>query len=181
MSETHGYRLRIELQEIQPPIWRTVCVPGDLTLGELHILIQLAMGWYNYHLHHFMHKGKIIGEPDPEFEMIDEKDVYVSDIFKKKGSSIQYEYDFGDSWRHEIRFIERMKKGDRLFQVIDGARACPPEDCGGVMGYYELLEAFSDEESPEYEELMDWLGEDFDPDTFDLEEANRRVQKGVKN
>ena len=139
------------------------------------------MGWENYHLHHFIHKGKINGEPDPEFEMIDEKDVYASDIFKKNDSSIQYEYDFGDSWMHEIRSLGRMKKGDRFFQVIDGARAYPPEDCGGIFGYYELVEAFTDRESPEYEEYVDWLGEDFDPEAFDLEEANRRLQEALSD
>jgi hypothetical protein len=165
--------LRIELMYVKPAIWRQVSVPDDLSLGDLHTVIQIAMGWQNCHLHMFEHQGERIGEPDEESpEMTDEEDIFVSDVFTKKGSKLRYEYDFGDGWEHIITCQGRQYSEESEVSILDGRRACPPEDCGGIPGYANLLKCLSDSTHPEHEDMLEWIGEEFDPDLFDVEEAN---------
>ncbi|MCZ6673107.1 MAG: plasmid pRiA4b ORF-3 family protein [Verrucomicrobia bacterium] len=168
-EEQKGFRIKIELRWSNPSIWRTVSIPKGLSLAELHELIQIVMGWEDYHLHQFKYKNRIIGVPHPEDwqEVEDERDVFVDEIFLRKGSRIEYEYDFGDGWIHDIISLGPIKLEDKVFKVLDGAMACPPEDCGGIYGYYRMLEILSDPEHEEHDEIQGWMGDDFDPNRFE--------------
>jgi hypothetical protein len=155
-------------------------VLSSTTLGKLHLIIQEAMGWYNYHLHQFMINGIEYGQPNPSFDfnVMDEDKVPLSRVISEEKFKFRYEYDFGDGWEHDI-LVEKILPRDRkeLYPLcIKGKRACPPEDCGGIWGYQELLETIQNPDHPEYESLMEWLPEDFDPEFFDLEDTNRLLR-----
>lgn len=170
------YQIKISLIGAKPPIWRTVLVPSDLGLEDFHDVIQVAMGWTDSHLHQFIDDKKFYGIPDDEFgmEMEDESKYMLSQLLQDEKDSLTYEYDFGDSWEHKI-LLEKILPYDSntlLPVCIKGKRACPPEDCGGIWGYEELLETISDPKHPDYKEMLDWLGGELDPDEFDLKEIN---------
>ena len=151
-------------------------MPSDLKLGAFHDVIQVAMGWTDSHLHQFIANKVFYGIPDDDFglEMEDESKYKLSQLLKKEKDSLIYEYDFGDSWEHKI-LLEKILPFDTKIALpvcIKGKRACPPEDCGGIWGYEELLETISDPKHPEHEDMLEWLGGEFDPEEFDLEEIN---------
>jgi hypothetical protein len=174
------YQLKISLRDTKPPIWRRVTVPDDFTLAALHRVIQIAMGWMGGHLHEFDTGHVSYGEADPNWpdDMEDEAGVKLKKLLKKEKQKIRYIYDFGDDWDHVIE-LEKILTSDTASptpQCITGRRACPPEDCGGIYGYYELLDISNDPEHPDYDEMGDWFGEeDFDPAFFDLDEVNKRL------
>jgi hypothetical protein len=177
--------LKVTLSRISPPIWRQLLVRGDINLGLLHHVIQVAMGWTDSHLHQFF-----IGEKrysNPSFELddfpgedftLDEYEAVLMDLAPRAGRKIEYEYDFGDDWHHLIR-VEKILAPDParkvLAECIGGARACPPDDCGGAGGYQALLDALKHPEWPRYRELLEWLGGPFDSEAFDLDGVNRRL------
>ena len=170
------YQIKISLIGAKPPIWRTVLVPSDLKLAAFHDVIQVAMGWTDSHLHQFIANQVFYGIPDDDFEleMEDETKYKLSQLLKKEKESLIYEYDFGDSWEHKI-LLEKILPFDTktaLPVCIKGKRACPPEDCGGIWGYEELLETISNPKHPDHENMLEWLGGEFDPEEFDLEEIN---------
>ena len=170
------YQIKISLIGAKPPIWRTVLVASDLGLDAFHDVIQVAMGWTNSHLHQFIDNKKSYSIPDEDFELEseDETQYKLFQLLKKEKDTLTYEYDFGDSWEHKI-LLEKILPYDSktlLPVCIKGKRACPPEDCGGIWGYEELLEIISDPKHPEHEDILEWLGGGFDPDEFDLEEIN---------
>jgi hypothetical protein len=177
------YRLKITLRGSKPPIWRRVVVRADMRLDWLHAVIQIAMGWTNSHLHQFTAGSGFAltyyGVPDPEVadfgsKMLDEADYTLADLAPKAGRKIGYQYDFGDSWEHQVA-VERVLPPDPSFKhplCLAGANACPPEDCGGLWGYYRMLEILAAPKHPEHAELKGWLGEEFDPAQFDLEAVN---------
>ena len=171
-----SYQLKITLREIKPPIWRRVMVRADTTLGKLHSVIQRSMGWENCHLHQFEANGERYSprEVDELGEDRDENKARLSSVLVRPGDRMLYEYDFGDSWEHDVVLEKTLpiEKGVRYPQVIAGKRACPPEDCGGVPGYYEFLEALQDPEHPEHEEMKEWCGGDFDAEAFSVQKAN---------
>lgn len=179
------YQLRITLLGIKPPIWRQLHVPATMTLAELHDTIQLGMGWENGHLHEFRVGGErrigLTGMDfmDPEDDNEDENEVLLSAVLAEPGQRMVYVYDFGDNWKHDVLLeaVHVPTKPLRFPVCIAGERACPPEDSGGVWGYGELLEMLKDTENPEYEERLEWLGDDFDPEAFDLAEVNRWLKK----
>lgn len=181
------YQLKIELEGISPPIWRRLQVPGDATLGWLHAVIQIAMGWTNSHLHQFIAGDRIFS--DPRFEMnefdehppvLDEHKALLMDIAPNIRSVFRYVYDFGDSWEHIIRVeaadVRKPSMGD-VAKCLDGARACPPEDCGGPPGYADMLEIILDPKHDEYESTLEWLGGGFDPEAFSTEKINKYLPK----
>ncbi|MCC5847614.1 MAG: plasmid pRiA4b ORF-3 family protein [Verrucomicrobia bacterium] len=182
-NKTGGTRIRISLRYSDPEIWRELCIPDGLTLGDLHRVIQIVMDWDNDHMHQFIHKKKLYGEPmdDFGFELLDEEDFTVSDFFPRKGSRIMYEYDFGDSWIHDVVSLGKASKGDPFFHVFDGAMASPPEDCGGVWGYSRMLEALADSNDPEHEDYLEWMNADFDPKAFNRDKINKRLSKILKS
>jgi hypothetical protein len=176
--------LRIVLLEIEPPIWRTVRVPAASTLADLHDVIQAAMGWEDAHLHEFLVKGVRYSTPPRggfdfgwEDEPEDERRARLSDLVRRKGQRLTYEYDMGDMWQHDARVEQLLEpeEGVRYPVCVAGERACPPEDIGGAWGYAGMIEALRDPRHPDHEDLMEWVG-DFDPEAFDLEEANRRLR-----
>ena len=170
------YQLDIRLAYIEPPIWRRMVVPGQVTLFSLHRMLQVVMGWENYHLHQFIVGNTYYGEPDPEYDdrMKDDRRVRLQKIAREEGASFIYEYDFGDDWRHVITVeeIEPLTPNSLAPRCLDGARACPPEDCGGIGGYEHLLEALRDRRHPEHKELRAWAGAHFDPELFSLQAIN---------
>ncbi len=170
------YQIKISLIGAKPPIWRTVLVSSDIDLETFHDVIQVAMGWTDSHLHQFIANQVFYGIPDDDFgmEMEDETKYKLSQLLKKEKESLIYEYDFGDSWEHKI-LLEKILPDDGktvLPVCIKGKRACPPEDCGGIWGYEELLQTISNVKHPEHEDMLEWLGGDFNPELFDLEGIN---------
>ena len=173
------HQLKVTLQGIKPPIWRRMQVASESSLFALHHMLQAVMGWEGYHLYQFRVGQTHYGDPDPAYgpEMRNAKTVKLSRLAPAPGAKFVYEYDFGDSWEHQI-VVEKVapaESGVSYPRCMAGKRAGPPEDCGGVWGYAELLEILQDPTHPEYEERMEWLGEDFDPETFDLDEINRAL------
>jgi hypothetical protein len=178
VSSASVHQLKITLDNIDPPIWRRVLVPSDLTLGQLHGVIQIAMGWEEAHMHQFEVGRKLYGERRvlDMLDMDDEDAVELRQVAPKKGSKLQYEYDMGDGWRHTL-LVEAVTPADPKVKTptcLEGVRACPPEDCGGVWGYVDLLDTLADPTSPEYEDMMDWIGP-IDPEAFDLKAVNKQL------
>lgn len=180
------YRLKITLKYIGPPIWRRIEVPGDVTLDELHLILQAAMGWTNSHLHQFKVGRIYYGKPSidefSDLNLKDESKARLNKVLSKPKQKMVYEYDFGDGWEHEI-LLEKILPRDSLVRCprcLGGARACPPEDCGGVHGYANFLEAISDPEHEEHDEYLDWIGGEFDPEKFDVAEFENELKNIIE-
>ena len=184
MKKKIAYRFKIELLEIEPLIWRLIEVPSTYNFWDLHVAIQDSMGWLDYHLHSFTlcqprkRKPVLIGIPDDEFEdnTLPGWKVSLNQFFKEPGDEATYDYDFGDGWHHRIVLegIYLQEKEKKYPSCLDGKRACPPEDCGGIPGYYNLLEILGNKRHEEHGDMIHWLKghaknyypydtEDFDP------------------
>jgi hypothetical protein len=174
-------QLKVTLAEVKPPVWRRLLVPAEMSLAKLHDALQDAMGWTNSHLHCFGIERRRIGmvgveEDSPELE--DERRVRISSVLPKKGAKLVYRYDYGDDWEHVIE-VEDVTVPDRRLAYplcIAGARACPPEDCGGAGGYEDLLRALAEQEDDRHDELLTWVGGYFDPEGFDANAVNRLLR-----
>ncbi len=178
---TDIYQIKITLIGAKPPIWRRFQVGGDITLHRLHGIIQIVMGWENAHLHSFEIAGKEYGEPNPEFvsDSLNEKKFKLCDVVEKEKQRFKYEYDFGDDWLHDV-VVEKILPADpgaKYPVVLDGARSCPPEDCGGVWGYMDMLEIIRNPKHERYEELLEWIGDEFDPEAFSIDQINACLRK----
>jgi len=172
-------QFRISLNEIEPEIWRRIRVPATYTFWDLHVAIQDAMGWLDYHLHAFRVKAPLtgatdtIGIPDPDgFEDDDTLrgwDIDLTDYLSPSNPRAEYEYDFGDSWEHTVLLEDVLprEKSAKYPVCIEGARACPPEDCGGPPGYWKFLRAIRDVTHKEHESMRIWAGKQFDPTLFE--------------
>lgn len=176
------YQLKITLIGTRPPIWRRVLAPADLTLAQFHNVLQAVVGWENCHLHEFRIGRQRFGVPDPEDRLmggtgcINERKVRLSDVLGKAGAKAEYTYDFGDSWEHSI-VVEKVltpEPGAVYPVCTDGKRHGPPEDCGGLGGYDNFLEAIADPEHEEHEEMLEWIGS-FDPEAFSVDHVNRKL------
>lgn len=162
------YQLKVTLVGSEPPIWRRFEVPDDITLGDLHYILQIVMGWKNAHLYEFTKDRKEL--PD---------NARLAQVAPRARSKFIYLYDMGDSWAHEI-LVEKtapFPEGQHCPICLDGQRACPPEDSGGVWGYDEMLDAVKDPGHPDHEDFLEWLGDDFDPEAFHLKEINKRLKR----
>jgi len=184
---SYVYQIKVTLKDSQPPIWRRILVPANHTFYQLHHTLQFAMGWYDYHLHQFTINGDIYGDPaDDEFDDLgtrDETKFKLSKLIARIPFRFTYEYDFGDGWEH-ILAVEKLLPAERGVHYpvcLAGKRACPPEDVGGVWGYQNFLTALRDPENPEHAEYLEWVGDNFDPEAFDLEAINRRLKRTIKN
>ena len=162
------FQFKITLGGIQPPIWRRIQVPRHYSFWDLHVAVQDSMGWLDYHLHIFRfrkpHKRVtveigITGDEMDDNITLPGWEISMADYFTEPGSLALYEYDFGDSWEHDLLLegILLKEKGVKYPRCIAGERACPPEDCGGVPGYYRLLEILNNPKHDEYQETIDWL------------------------
>jgi len=169
-------QFKLTLTGIRPPIWRRILVPEGLSLSGLHDVIQEVMGWTDSHLHDFQWRGKRFGRPDPECDwdqVIDEDTVPLKELGLSVKDKLKYMYDFGDGWEHVLTVEKVLAAGEPQMPVcLKGARSCPPEDCGGIWGYANLLKILQDPTHKEYEEWKTWLPEDFDPEQCDLAEIN---------
>lgn len=189
MAFKHVFQFQIKLLGIEPSIWRRIQVPEDYTFWDLHVALQDAMGWFDYHLHEFRldykdAKAIQIGIPDDEgLDLYKDTfagwEVPIKQYFLKSGDSAQYDYDFGDDWQHELMLEDILVKTPRgrYPKCIDGYGACPPEDCGGIWGYEELLEVLEDPRHDQYEDMKMWLSNHvknywpYEPERFDAKQV----------
>ena len=176
---TH-YVLDVELLDSVPLVTRRIVVSGKRTLGELHRILQVSMGWEDCHLHVFEARDRSwrVADPDYGVEGVDDEwELTLDEVAPRKGSRFLYEYDFGDSWVHEIRVVERMDPDDAAPEprCVGGQNACPPEDSGGPPGYAWKLEVLGDPEDPDYDDVVEWMGEDYDAAAFDVDRVNTRL------
>lgn len=176
------FQLGIQLEGLHPPLTRVLVVPRKANLGWLHAVLQVALGWTNSHLHQFRVGEALVAGPGLDLEAFkddprvqDGRRVTLAQIFESRLSVFSYEYDFGDSWSHRLT-LEELPEGrvgiERRAVCVEGARACPPEDCGGVPGYAELLEALGNRRHPEHRRRKQWLGRPFNPEAFSTKDTN---------
>ena len=178
------YQIHISLEDISPKIWRRLLVLPSTSLKTLSKIIQIAMGWNNYHLHQFIYEDERYGEPweeDPD-GTIDYKHLKLHDFLLYSRETMVYEYDFGDGWKHMIKLEDVLFNLEQLPspRCADGARNCPPEDCGGASGYAELRRTIKNPRHRDYKETMLWLGGHFDPDYFSVDLKNKELLKRCK-
>jgi len=179
------FQLHISMKWIKPKIWRRVLIPADMKLEDLHRVIQTVMGWTNSHLHQFVKDGQFFRKKmDDDFDWghmdeIDYKNIRVSDLLSSEKDNMIYEYDFGDGWEHKVLLEKIVPNSEQIIDpvCIAGERNCPPEDCGGPPGYENILEALKHPDDEEYDELLEWLGEEYDPEEFNIEEVNDLLKK----
>jgi hypothetical protein len=183
------YQFKITLLDTKPTIWRRIQIP-DCKLNTLHYHIQAVMGWENSHLHHFIIGRERYGVPelldDPFLgsKVLDSTKILLSDLLPANGKRLRFEYtyDMGDNWEHEVLF-EGIVKPDQKTTCpvcVEGERAGPPEDCGGVPGYEHLLDVLKDPGQEEYHDALHWVGDDFDPEHFDAGRATKRMVRGLR-
>lgn len=169
--------IRLALRGIQPPIWRQFTVPSDIRLDQLHTVIQAVMGWKNSHQHQFEAHGFRFSQPTKNSPAVeDERTTLLSKIARKVGDKFTYIYDLGDCWKHDL-VVEALEDGSAPIKCRSGARSCPPEDCGGVGGYEELLAVLSDPRHERHGELKGWLGKTFDSEKFNLDSINELLSR----
>jgi hypothetical protein len=176
-------QLKVTLHGTKPPIWRRLLVDKATTLQQLHHIIQISMGWTNTHLHEFEVNGYRIAEPNEDIDddfgikTIDSSTVTLESIITDIKDKFTYDYDFGDGWHHQI-LVEKFLPRDtntKYPTCIGGRLNCPPEDCGGIFGFYNLLHIISNERHPDREAMLEWLGEHYDPEYFDKDEINEEL------
>ena len=174
------YQLKVTLKGSKPPIWRRFLIASSVTLPELHGVLQVIMGWSDYHLHQFTAGGHQFGLLDSHFgldDVTDEKGVRLDRLLVNEKDSMRYEYDFGDGWEHVI-LLEKVlppEPNKSLPVCIKAKGACPPEDVGGLWGYYNFLDVMKDQNHSEHEDVKEWIGGDFDPDAYDMELVNQQL------
>jgi len=173
MSENIA-RVRIELEGTDPLVWRELDLPLSTTLAALHDIIQIVMGWWDYHLYEFVIGDRVYGVPSPDDEIYERK-VYqaralrLGTVLERGVRTFLYVYDFGDNWQHRIT-VGEVRQGDADVEYprfIAGARRAPPEDVGSISGFEEFLEAMADPEHEEHEWMLEWYGKPFDPEDID--------------
>jgi hypothetical protein len=176
------YQLKITLMEVRPLIWRRIQVQDSVNLAQLHKVLQIVMGWEDSHLHRFTVERR---RPVGKFGAISNQPPHASKVTlrvllgEQDTKFIHYEYDFGDGWIHEVCHEKALQPepGEVYPLCIGGERNCPPEDCGGSGRYQEMLKALRDERDPDHARTVDWIGRDFDPEAFDVDEVNRRLKR----
>lgn len=175
------YQLKATIIGTKPAVWRRLVVPEDITLARLHDVLQAAFGWWDCHLHEFEIGGVRYGVDDGEdwSPPKDERRARLNTLVKT-GTSFLYVYDFGDDWRHKV-VVEKVfpgTAGTKYPACTGGARACPPEDCGGVWGYEEFLAAIAEPDHDEHDSMLEWVGGSFDPEAFDSADFEHRLHPG---
>jgi hypothetical protein len=173
------FQIKITLKNIKPPIWRRILVAPEIKLDRFHDVLQIVMGWDNSHLHQFETPLGYIADPAFGLEEAESSSkTTLKSVLGGPKSHIRYEYDFGDGWDHQI-LLEKVVELDQpaLALCLGGARACPPEDCGGPWGYANLLEILNDPKHPEHESMTEWIGPGFEPKAFDVEAINKQLAR----
>jgi len=178
------YQIKIVLLGTTPPIWRRVLVPAEFTLAQLHDVVQAAMSWEDCHLHQFYIGSRRFGVPDPNDALmggppaINEQKACLADVLNKVGSKATYIYDFGDSWEHALT-VEKIlvpEPGVAYPLCTDGKRNGPPEDCGGIPGFYHMMETLADPSHEDHADMQEWI-ESFDLEALSVEAVNQRLRK----
>jgi hypothetical protein len=177
------YQLKLTLIDSQPPIWRRVQVESGVTLDRLHHILQIVMGWINSHMHGFRVPQRTQAASRPRLlpvESADEKATRLSDLLRRPRDWCVYDYDFGDGWEHQLLLEEVVARvpSARYPMVLAGRGACPPEDVGGLSGYYHFLQVMKDPKHPEHEDMLEWVGGNFDPTAFNAYDINRTFHGG---
>jgi len=175
------FTIKVSLRGSKPPIWRRLVMAASSTLAELHFAIQSSMGWGSCHLHAFEIDGRTYGDRSATDDVTDERRLSLNGIANAGVHRFSYIYDFGDNWEHVVT-IEKIAFADTPLPrpiCIAGKRACPPDDCGGIWGYYELLEGFANPGHPQHADMKDWIDDDFDPEAFEVADANIRVRSHI--
>lgn len=179
-------RLRVDLEDVNPVVTRTLLIRATARLTTLHTAIQCAMGWEDCHLHEFEKDGVRYGIDNP-FAVVGDEEVeserkQLDTLFRKGSQTLSYLYDFGDSWQHTVTLEEQLPPDLRLRRprCIDGENACPPEDVGGPGGYWSYLEALLNPQHPEHTETVEWRGPDFHPRKFSVDEAEARLARNFR-
>jgi hypothetical protein len=178
-QDPHAWQLYVELEDVQPKVWRRLLVPLTVDLSRLHVMLLWGTGWDGGHVHEFIfdhdHYGAKPGREFPD-DLMPEEDVTLSEALGKR-KSFKYLYDFGDAWWHKVKVEKIVKLNAPLeyAQCIAGENACPPEDVGGSSGYEEFLEALADPDHPEHADQKEWIGSPFDPYAFDMDAINARL------
>ena len=189
-EQPNARQVHISLAEIEPTIWRRLLVPADWTLDQLHLGIQAAFGWANYHLHEFLIGGLRYGDVDILSDGALDGDARVFAAAQVRlrdfqGESVEFDYlyDFGDGWRHLVRLEDSvlLEAAPKFASCIAGARARPPEDVGGISGYEGFLEILVDPDDPEYADTKRWCGGHFNPDWFDLDQINKDLRNALRS
>jgi Plasmid pRiA4b ORF-3-like protein len=178
------YQLKITIKGCNPPVWRRIQVP-DCSLGELHEILQVVMGWENSHLHQFDVHGECYGPLDDKGAdwdegIMDEEKISISQIAESvRRVRFSYTYDFGDDWQHDVLLERTLDPGPRVAypRCTAGARACPPEEVGGICGYPEFLAAMADPKHPDHSQMKEWIGGKFDAESFRVDKANSELEK----
>lgn len=176
-ADAPALRVRLALADVEPPVWRELVLPGSWHLGKVHWAIQSAMGWEDSHLHKFQAGDRRFGPRDPfgGGEDVAREEVFrLHEVLVQVGDLLDYTYDFGDDWRHQLTVLELLAP-TALATCLDGAGACPPEDCGGPWGYEQLLTILADPQHPEHEDRLEWIGGPVDPASFDVEVVAQRL------
>ena len=174
------YLLKIQLCNIEPEIWRRFVVPASITLDRLHDVMQIVMGWTDSHLYEFtIGKKRYTEYPASKEEGLECGEYRLVDLIKQKGRTFSYLYDFGDFWNHLLTIEESRYSGTEI-TCLDGARACPPEDIGGVSGYDNFCSALLDPHHEEHESCMEWSGGDYDSEEFKTPAVNWELTKYMR-
>lgn len=176
------FQLKVTIRDVRPPIWRRLQLHADIRLDKLHAVLQTAFDWTDSHLHQFISGNAYYGVPDPEFDDLEtrnEKRFRLNQLIARPKDKLVYEYDFGDSWHHEIMLekILTAEPGVRYPICITGKRAAPPEDCGGAWGYESLLRILQDPEHEEHESMLTWLGGPIVPEAFNAADINKALRR----
>jgi hypothetical protein len=173
------YLLKIQLQYIEPAIWRRFVVPADITLDRLHDVIQIIMGWEDCHLHEFtIGKKRFTEYPESPEEGLPCGKYRIGDLVRQKDSTFHYLYDFGDSWEHELTLEDNhyfSSTPGHVISCINGENACPPEDVGGIPGFEEFCKAINNPNHKEHKSYMEWYGRSYNRKIFNLHLVNWRL------
>jgi Plasmid pRiA4b ORF-3-like protein len=179
------HQLKITLRDIRPPIWRRVQVSSAASLAILHAVLQRIFAWSDSHLHEFEAGRSRFGPAQrdlgwgEEEGVQDERRVTLGRVAPRKGANLLYRYDFGDDWQHDIVVEDILPAHPTIHspRCLDGRRAAPPDDCGGPFGYGELLDALAEPTRKDHAGRLEWLGDRFDPEAFDLAATNRALAR----
>ena len=175
------FEIKATLNHAKPAVWRTFLIPADFTFEQLHVALQILFGWKNCHLHQFTVNKHLIATPDDEGPPVeDERTLTLSDVIKK-GTKFLYEYDFGDSWEVALKVLKerKLEPGQFYPACIDGKRAGPPEDCGGIPGFEYLVTVLKEPAHPEHDEMREWAGRDYNPEAFNAETTKLRLLEAL--
>jgi hypothetical protein len=179
------HELRVTLLDVTPPVWRQLRVPSALPLSTVHAVIQIAFGWEDRHLHEWRAGDLVYGLSDEDSwgeALADESSALLAEV-APLDSVLHYDYDFGDGWEHlvEVTAVVPYDADVPPVACLDGARSAPPEDCGGPSGYEHLLDALRDPDDAEHDQVVEWLGDHFDPAEFDRTSVNHRLEQLWRN